>query len=111
MQSYEHKHLEYTKKLKVFRQMHSDYATACANALKSLLPETHHVNDLEHLFRNLRQPKGEDHKDGRLQGEHSIETVIAYIAFSAYLPTVLAFHLFWTVMFRVEVLRAGKKDS
>lgn len=80
---------------KIFAQVHSDYAESAKNALATSMPGTLLVNDLEHLFRNLRKHQG---MDNRLQ-HRSINIVIGYIAFSAYLPTGCLFHLFWQYMF------------
>ena len=74
-----------------FSQMHSDFHDGARRAGMLVLPGTRLVNDLEHMFRALKDHQS---RPSRLQ-THDIAVVIAYCAFTAYLPNAAAFHLFW----------------
>ena len=45
---------------KLFAQIHSDFAKSAADAAETSLPGALLVNDLEHLFRNLRRQQSEE---------------------------------------------------
>ena len=78
-----------------FRQMHTDHTAASIAAGEAVLPGTTLVHDLEHLFRNLRRHQCED---ARLPAQH-VSLLVSNVAFSAFLPTASAFHLFWQTAF------------
>ena len=52
------------------------------------MPSTRLVNDLEHLFRNVRKRGG--------ASKSRMGVLVAYLAFSAYLPSRPLFGAFWT---------------
>ena len=78
----------------VFAQLHADFADSSRRAVRGVLLGTRLVNDLEHLFRNLRKNQS---GPSRLHAR-PIHVVVAYIGFTAHLPTGLLFHCFWKIM-------------
>ena len=90
---------------RMFYQIHADFAASAAEAAANVLPGTVLVNDLEHMFRNLRRHQSEDARLRNLE----IGLIMRFVGFSAFLPNLAIFSLFWQNQF--EFLEKQGEDA
>ena len=76
---------------RLFRQINSDHTGASLNAAIAWLCGSTVARNIEHLFRNIRHHQSE----GSRLRHYSIDVVVAYIVFSAFLPNQALFSISW----------------
>ena len=69
---------------KLFAQLHADFAKSAAEAAGKALPGALLVNDLEHMFRNLKRHQSED---SRLKHAKA-GMIVRFVGCSAFLPNL-----------------------
>ena len=88
---------------KLFAQLHSDFAKSARDAAAIAFPGALLVNDLEHMFRNLRRHQSENTRLRNVK----VGLVIRFVGFSAFLPNVAIFSTFWQYRFK-DLERMGE---
>ena len=68
----------------LFAQLHSDFAKSAADAAATAFPGALLVNDLEHMFRNLKRHQSED---WRLK-HAKVGMIGGFVGLSAFLPNL-----------------------
>ena len=97
--------LGWERPVHLFAQLHSDFAKSAADAAASAFPGALLVNDLEHMFRNLRRHQSEN---SRLQNT-KVGMIIRFVGFSAFLPNLAIFSTFWKYRFQ-DLERMGEGE-
>ena len=80
----------------LFARIHADFAASAAEAAANVLPGALLVNDLEHMFRNLKRHQSEDSRLRKVK----VGQVKRYVGFSAFLPNLAIFSTFWKYKFQ-----------
>ena len=80
----------------LFAQIHSDFHASAAEAARNVLTGALLVNDLEHMFRNLKRHQTEDSRLRKVQ----VGQIQRYVGFSAFLPNLAIFSTFWKYKFQ-----------
>ena len=80
----------------LFAQIHADFAASAAEAAANVLPGALLVNDLEHMFRNLKRHQSEDSRLRKVK----VGQVKRYVGLSAFLPNLAIFSTFWKYKFQ-----------
>ena len=82
-------------------QIHTEFAASAAETAANVLPGALLVNDLEHMFRNLKRHQSEDSRLRKVQ----VGQIKRYVGLSAFLPNLAIFSTVWK--YKLPNLQSG----